>query len=52
MLPNGRFYPLHPDWQPMYMEVIKAWQLAILGEKEPKEALDDAVRKINTEIVK
>jgi multiple sugar transport system substrate-binding protein len=52
MLPNGRFYPLHPDWQPMYMEVIKAWQLAILGEKEPKEALDDAVRKINTEILK
>jgi multiple sugar transport system substrate-binding protein len=52
MLPQGRFYPLHPEWQPMYMEVIKAWQLAILGEKEPKEALDDAVRKINTEIIK
>ena len=19
MLPSGRFYPLHPEWQPMYM---------------------------------
>jgi multiple sugar transport system substrate-binding protein len=52
MLPNARFYPLHPKWQPMYMEVIKAWQVAILGEKDPKQALDDAVEKINTEIIK
>jgi multiple sugar transport system substrate-binding protein len=52
MLPHARFYPLHPKWEPMVLEVIKAWQVAILGEKDPKQALDDVARKINTEIIK
>jgi len=52
MLPQARFYPLHPKWEPMVLEVIKAWQVAILGEKDAKKALDDAAEKINTEIIK
>jgi maltose-binding protein MalE len=52
MLPQARFYPLHPKWEPMVLEVIKAWQVAILGEKDAKKALDDAAEKINNEIIK
>ncbi len=51
LLPHTRFYPLEPKWEPMVLEVIKAWQVAILGQKDPKEALDDAVAKINKEIL-
>lgn len=51
LLPHARFYPLHPKWLPMALEVVKAWQLAILGQKSPKKALDEAVAKINMEIL-
>jgi len=52
MLPHARFLPLHPLWEPVALEVTKAWQLAILGEKTPKVALDDAVEIINRDILK
>jgi len=52
MLPSARFYPAIPQWEPMVLEVIKAWQEAILGQKSPKEALDETVEKINKEILK
>jgi multiple sugar transport system substrate-binding protein len=51
LLPHTRFYPLEPKWEPMVLEVIKAWQVAILGQKDPKEALDDVAAKVNKEIL-
>jgi len=52
MLPSARFFPAVPQWEPMVLEVIKAWQEAILGKKDPKKALDDVVAKINKDILK
>jgi multiple sugar transport system substrate-binding protein len=52
MLPAAKLYPLNPSWEPMVLEVVKAWQIAIMGEKEPKTALDEVVAKINKEILK
>ena len=52
MLPGARFYPLHSMWTPMVIEAVGAWRSVISGQKEPKPALDEAVRRINTELIR
>jgi multiple sugar transport system substrate-binding protein len=47
ILPNGRFEPLHKDWQKISDVVREAVQEALLQRKPPKQALDDAARRID-----
>jgi multiple sugar transport system substrate-binding protein len=47
ILPQGRFEPLHNDWQKISDVVREAVQEALLQRKTPRQALDDAARRIN-----
>ncbi|MBX7247051.1 MAG: sugar ABC transporter substrate-binding protein [Candidatus Sumerlaeaceae bacterium] len=51
LLPTAKFQPNHADFVPISQRVVKAVQLALLGEATPKEALDKAVEEINTTIL-
>jgi multiple sugar transport system substrate-binding protein len=47
ILPQGRFEPLHKDWTKISDIVREAVQEALLQRKTPKQALDDAARRID-----
>jgi len=52
VLPYGKFYPpLHSNWKEIVLETIKNMQLAYMGEKTPKEALEDTCKEINPRII-
>ncbi|MCC6442771.1 MAG: sugar ABC transporter substrate-binding protein [Armatimonadetes bacterium] len=47
LLPIGKFQPRHKDWERISQEVIKAVQAALLKEKTPRQALDEAKTRID-----
>jgi multiple sugar transport system substrate-binding protein len=47
LLPTARFDPLDPNYSKMQEFLRDDLQLAYLGEKTPKEALDDAAAKFD-----
>jgi multiple sugar transport system substrate-binding protein len=47
ILPQGRFEPLHANWTKISDVVREAVQEALLQRKPPKQALDDAARRID-----
>lgn len=51
LLPKARFLPLHPKNNEMNQTLVSEIQLALLGQKDPAKALDDATAKINKEIL-
>jgi len=52
LLPTGKFQPRHKDWERISQEIIKAVQSAILQEKTPKQALDEAKARIDAILAK
>jgi len=52
LLPEGKFLPNHEHFMPVSQRLVKAIQLALMGEAKPKEALDAAVEEINKTILK
>jgi multiple sugar transport system substrate-binding protein len=51
-LPDAKFQPNHESFMPISQRLVKAVQLALLGEKTPKQALDECVEDINKNILK
>ncbi len=52
LLPQAKFQPNHEYFMPISQRLVKAIQLALIGQAEPKKALDDAVADINKNILK
>lgn len=52
LLPTAKFQPNHEHFMPISQRLVKAVQLALIGQAEPKKALDDAVEDINRNILK
>jgi multiple sugar transport system substrate-binding protein len=52
LLPDAKFQPNHESFMPISQRLVKAVQLALLGQKTPKQALDEAVEDINKNILK
>lgn len=52
LLPEAKFRVNHEHFMPISQRLVKAVQLALLGEATPKKALDDAVEDINRNILK
>lgn len=47
-LPNAKFLPLNPKWEQITTEaIVPEIQLALLGQKDPDQAIDDAAAKAN-----
>ncbi|MBL0385068.1 extracellular solute-binding protein [Tumebacillus sp. ITR2] len=44
---NAHAYPTLPDWPQIDDEIANAVQTALAGKKAPKEALDDAAKKVD-----
>ena len=51
LLPYGKFLPMHPNWEEITGEIVKQMQLAYMGEKTPREAMEDTAREVNTRII-
>ncbi len=51
LLPYGKFLPMHPNWEEITGEIVKQMQLAYMGEKSPKQAMEDCAREVNTRII-
>lgn len=51
LLPYGKFLPMHVHWEEITGEIVKQMQLAYMGEKTPRDALDDTAREVNTRII-
>ncbi|MGD9496982.1 MAG: sugar ABC transporter substrate-binding protein [Armatimonadota bacterium] len=47
LLPTGRFVPLHPRWTTIAEEIKLGIQEALLEQKTPQQALDDAAQRVN-----
>ncbi len=47
LLETGKFVPLHPRWTRIAEEIKTAVQKALLGEETPKQALDEAKRRVD-----
>lgn len=52
LLPEAKFQPNHDRFMPISQRLVKAVQLALMGEATPKQALDAAVEDINRNILK
>ncbi|MGI8908656.1 MAG: ABC transporter substrate-binding protein [Candidatus Sumerlaeaceae bacterium] len=52
LLPDAKFQPNHESFMPISQRLVKAIQLALLGQKPAKQALDEAVEDINKNILK
>lgn len=52
LLPQAKFQPNHEHFMPISQRLVKAVQLALMGEATPKAALDAAVEDINKTILK
>jgi maltose-binding protein MalE len=52
LLPEAKFQPNHESFMPISQRLVKAVQLALLGQKTPKQALDECVDDINKNILK
>lgn len=51
LLPTAKFQPNHEFFMPISKRLVKAIQLALLEQKTPKQALDEAVEDINKNIL-
>jgi multiple sugar transport system substrate-binding protein len=47
LLETGRFVPLHEDWAKIAEEIKNAVQKALLQEATPKQALDEAKKRVD-----
>ena len=47
LLETGKFVPLHPRWTAIAEEIVTGVQQALMGKRNPKEALDGAAERVN-----